>query len=323
MKPILSVVIPTLNRYNYLQRTLSVLITQVERNKNEVELVVCCNSSKDETDTYLQSLLPDYPFIRYKYFEEYVEVGQSLIRSANEALGEYIVIWGDDDIPHPFYIETILDIIKTNPGIGIIHCNRLAGKDTKFGFKDLKVEEDRIESDQQTIFTIEELVQRFGKSLGFISSLVFRRDDWNRGIPYYNDSYYGYEHLSIIINGSIGRKCYYCPYPVEIQRLPFDRDFLDKWPLYRFVGIPNMMSDFDNNGVTQNALECWQNKVNKSFPSFIWNMTYTSTNKKFFKPLCSELNKYQKSIIRKALTYVIVYTYPKWLFLFFKKRLYK
>lgn len=323
MNPILSVVIPTLNRYNYLQRTLSLLIPQVERNKSEVELVVCCNSSKDETDSYLKSLVSDYPFIRYKYFDEYVEVGQSLIRSANEAIGEYVVIWGDDDIPHPFFVETILDIIKNNQGVGIIHCNRLSGKDTKYGFRDLKVEERDIESEQQFFFTIEELVQRFGKSLGFISSLIFRRDDWAKGVPYYNNSYYGYEHLSIILNGSIGRKCYYCPYPLEIQRLPFDRDFLDKWPLYRFVGIPNMMLDFDKKGVTQNALECWQNKVNKSFLSFVWNMTYTSTNREFFKPLCSELNKYQKSFLRKILTYLIVYTYPKRLFLFMKGCIYR
>ncbi len=322
MEKLLSIVIPTLNRYQYLKRTLDLMIPQVQKNIEEVELVICCNSSKDETDEYIKSLLLSYPFIKYKYFDEYVEVGQSLIRSVSEATGEYVVLWGDDDVPLPFFVDTILDIIKSNQGIGIIHCNRLSGKDTKYGFKELHVEERVIDSKQQVLFSVEELVERFGKSLGFISSIVFRKDDWEQGIRYYSDSYYGYEHLSIIINGSIGRNCYYFPYPVEIQRLPFDRDFLNKWPLYRFVGIPNMMSDFDKNGVTKNALQNWQDTVNKSLASFIWNMSYASTNRRFFKPLCSELNKYQSSRFRKLLTYLIVYLYPKQLFLFLKKRLY-
>lgn len=99
MGKVLSVVIPTLNRYEYLRRTLKYVIPQVQKHLDKVELVICCNASKDKTDEYIKSLLPQYPFIKYKYFDEYVEVGQSLIRSVGEASGEYVVLWGDDDIP--------------------------------------------------------------------------------------------------------------------------------------------------------------------------------------------------------------------------------
>ena len=85
----LSVVIPTLNRYEYLKRTLVQLLLQVERNQDEVELVICCNASKDETDSYMKGLVKAHPFIQYHYFDEYVEVGASLIRSVGQAHGEY------------------------------------------------------------------------------------------------------------------------------------------------------------------------------------------------------------------------------------------
>lgn len=323
MNKLFSIVIPTLNRCEYLKRTLDCLLPQVEQHLDEVELVVCCNASKDETDSYMQQQILEHPFIRYKYFDEYVEVGQSLIRSVGETSGKYVVIWGDDDIPMPFFVTTILNIIKKNPEIGIIHCNRLEGKDTIYGMKNLKIVESNYETKDEKVYPIDVFVQRFGIMLGFISSCIFRRDGWIAGEPFYNDNYYGFEHLSIIINGNKNRMCYYFPYPLEIQRLPFKRDFSVKWPLYRFVGVPNMMSDFDSFGVTKYALEQWQNTINKSFAKFVWTIMYCSQDKKFYRPRCRNLNKYQKNLFRRILTYIIVYGCPKWLFLALKKNIYK
>lgn len=323
MGKVLSIVIPTLNRYEYLKRTLEYVIPQVQKNLDKVELVICCNASMDKTDEYVKALLPRYPFIKYKYFDEYVEVGQSLIRSVGEASGEYVVLWGDDDIPFPSFTDEVLEIIERNPELGIIHCNRLAGKDTKYGMRDIYVQERELSLTDDVIFSIEDFVERFTISLGFISSLIFRKDGWNKGISYYNDQYFGYEHLSIIVNGNKDRRCYYYPYPLEYQRLPYVRDFSVKWPLYKFVGVPNMMADFDKNGVTHNALDRWDKTRNAGLAHFIWDMMYTSQDRKFFKALCKELNKYQKSKLRRILTYCIVYFCPKTVFSFFKKRLYR
>lgn len=323
MGKVLSIVIPTLNRYEYLKRTLEYVIPQVQKNLDKVELVICCNASMDKTDEYVKALLPRYPFIKYKYFNEYVEVGQSLIRSVGEASGEYVVLWGDDDIPFPSFTDEVLGIIEKNPELGIIHCNRLAGKDTKYGMRDIYVQERELSLTDDNIFSIEDFVERFTISLGFISSLIFRKDGWNKGISYYNDQYFGYEHLSIIVNGNKDRRCYYYPYPLEYQRLPYVRDFSVKWPLYKFVGVPNMMADFDKNGVTHNALDRWDKTRNAGLAHFIWDMMYTSQDRKFFKALCKELNKYQKSKLRRILTYCIVYFCPKTVFSFFKKRLYR
>ena len=323
MSKLLSIVIPTLNRCEYLKLTLACLLPQVKANLDEVELVVCCNASKDETDAYMQQQSKEYPFVQYKYFDEYVEVGQSLIRSVDEAQGKFVVLWGDDDIPMPYFAETILKIIKKNPEVGIIHCNRLEGKDTIYGMRNLKVVESCYDVDDEGLYPVDEFVQRFGIMLGFISSCIFRKDGWILGEPYYNDHYYGFEHLSIIVNGNRDYMCYYYPYPLEMQRLPYSRDFSVKWPLYRFVGVPNMMSDFDSAGVTKCALDRWQNTINKSFAKFIWTIMYCSQDKKFYRPRCRDLNKYQKTVVRRLLTYVIVYCCPKWLFIALKKSIYK
>lgn len=318
----LSVVIPTLNRYQYLKRTLDYLIPQVLENLDETELVICCNASKDETDDYVKSILPQYPFIKYKYFDEYVEVGQSLIRSVDEATGEYVVLWGDDDIPMPFFVTTILNIIHKNPNIGVVYVNRLSGKDTMYDMKSLQVVESCYHEDKERILPIADLVQDFTINLGFISSLIFNKVGWESGKEYYNPNYYGYEHLSIIINGNKNKDCYYYPYPVEIQRLPYNRDFEYKWPLYRFIGVPNMMRDFDKTGVTQGALDKWHEMRNSSTLAYIWNMAYTSLNRKMYKPLCKEINQYQPKWFRRLLTYIIIYTLPRSVFSVIKKKMY-
>lgn len=309
----LSVVIPTLNRYEYLKRTLALMLPQVERNQDEVELVVCCNASKDETDDYMKGIVTVHPFVQYHYFDEYVEVGASLIRSVGQSNSEYVVLWGDDDIPYPYFVDTVLDIIHKYPEVGIIHCNRLSGKDAKYDIKGLTVY-DKEYKEHDRLFGIDILVQRFTISLGFISSLIFRKDCWEVGIPNYSKEHYGYEHLAIIISGTKDRQCYYYSLPIEIQRNPQERDFTVKWPLYRFIGAPNIMSDLDKLGITKSALKDWNQIYNSSFAQFVWNMMFTSLDRKMYKTLCKELNKYQKSIIRRCLTYIIVWCMPKWLF---------
>lgn len=321
MGKILSILIPTRSRYEYLKRTLEQMIPQIERNIDEVELVVCCNASKDETDSYMKEMILKYPFIRYRYFDEYVEVGESLIRSVDESHGEYVVLWGDDDIPHPYFIETILDVIRENSEIAIIHCNRLFGKDGKYGIKGLAVQNKEYDKNNG-VLTLDELLEKYSISLGFISSLVFRHDCWEKGKCNFSRDHYGYEHLSIIISGSAGRKCYYCSFPLEIQRHSLERDFTAKWPLYHFIGVPNMMKDFDRWGITSSALERWNIVRNSSFILFLWNMMFTSLDKKRYKPICHELNKYQSSVIRRCLTYLIVWGMPTWLFKMLRDKLY-
>lgn len=322
MDKVLSVVIPTLNRCEYLKRTFELLLPQIERNKNKVELVVCCNASKDGTDEYMESLLKQYDYIVYKYFNNYVEVGESLIRSFHNATGKYCVLWGDDDLPFPYLIDYLLDVISSNPNVSIIHLNRLHGKDTVYGMKGVQTQ-DEVFKQEYEVMPVSDLINRFTISLGFISSLVFKRDIWDDSQLDASKGFYGYEHLPFILCGAKNGSALYCNLPMLIQRNPMKRDFSTKWPLYHFIGVPNMMRYFDGIGLTESAYNSWDRNHNSSFPSFVWDMAYTSLDRRMYKPLCKEMNKSQKSRLRKFLTYVLVYTFPKSLFKMIKAHLYK
>jgi abequosyltransferase len=60
--PILSICIPTYNRFEYLQETLKSIISQEEfQNSNDVEIVISDNSSTDNTQELCIRLVSEYP----------------------------------------------------------------------------------------------------------------------------------------------------------------------------------------------------------------------------------------------------------------------
>ena len=100
MKKKLSVVIPTLNRYEYLRRTIQILLPQISRNQSRVELVVCTNACTDKTDQYMKSLITQFPYLVYKKFDEYVSKKEDETKSAvdefNKKVDEYEKDKGDN-----------------------------------------------------------------------------------------------------------------------------------------------------------------------------------------------------------------------------------
>jgi hypothetical protein len=142
----------------------------------------------------LKELKEHEDIFSYYYFNEYVEVGQSLIRSVSKANGDYVVLWGDDDIPYPYLIDYLVGILESRNDLGILHLNRLQGKDKRYGItglfvNDKEFSEELIESD------LESFVQKHTLSLGFISSLVFKKEIWEKGISFYSSEFFGYEHF--------------------------------------------------------------------------------------------------------------------------------
>jgi len=318
----LSLIIPTLNRVDYLKITIENLIPQIQRNLSVVQFVVCCNASKDGTDDYMKTIVNDYPFVEYYYFDEYMEIGDSIIRSANKTKGEYTIIWGDDDISYPFFIDYIINTLNKYPGVGMIFCNRLIGRDAKFDIKNLDLY-DKNYSKEILKYSLDEFIKIYNESLGFISSIVFRSDSLTTGMNFYSKEHYGYEFISVFAQGALNRVCLSCQFPIIIQRIPFNRDFLIKWPLFHFIGTPNMLLDFEKRGITCNALNHWHETGNSSFKKFIWHLLFTTQDRKFYKPLCSQIAKYQPNILRKIIVYFIIYYFPKSIFYAIRRFIYR
>ena len=122
---LLSIVMPTYNRCNMLAFTLSLLKDQVIRMSHDVELIICDNASNDKTYGMLKSMHEKDPYFALVHYDTHKEIGESILRSIDNAKGKFFLLWSDDDIPSPSMIDILVDRLYKHPDIECITFNRV------------------------------------------------------------------------------------------------------------------------------------------------------------------------------------------------------
>jgi glycosyltransferase involved in cell wall biosynthesis len=104
MIPLLSIVVPTKNRYEYLKHCLSTLL---EIKSNDIEIVIQDNSD-DNTDflNYLNE--QDSENLKYFYTKTYLSVVENCDLGIKNSTGEFVCMLGDDDS----VAERIIDVTR-------------------------------------------------------------------------------------------------------------------------------------------------------------------------------------------------------------------
>jgi len=320
---ILSIVIPTYNRSNYLKETLNYFSCQVHRNLNHVNLIVCNNASTDDTNKALESLYKKDGFFEYKTFNTHVSIGDSISRANETANGDFVLMWGDDDIPSPFLVDYLLYIIEIYPNIGIFHFNRLEGKDyhTK-GITNLSVLKKEYGDGIIEYSSVKDFFNKYILDVTFLSSVMFKKEYWIRNKELDCSKHYGYEFLGHIFGNMKDEHLIYIQFPLCIQRRPLEKVWLNKSPFYRFIGIPNMYNDFEKWGLIYSAKKLWITTAN-TFQVFLKIMPQTSMYKKEYKPIIKEINSHQYSYLRKLLTCFFIYIFPGYLYKLIRRKILK
>jgi glycosyltransferase involved in cell wall biosynthesis len=322
MNKLISIVLPTYNKCNYLQFTLPLLKEQIERNSEEVELIICNNASTDGTGSYLESF-SSKSFFRYISYNDFVDVGVSIARSISNATGKYVLLWGDDDVPAPLLIDTLLYYVKKYPDVACFHYNRLAGLDCENnGIKKLHVF-DSIYSGAESLYEdSSEFISKFYQGMGFLSADMFLLDAWNRGKNIDCSKHFGFEFLAPIFYGIKGEKCMYIDYPLCIQRNPNNRKWLSRSPKYRYIGIPNLLQDLEKMGIISEWKKIW-NKTSNTTKRYLVIIPQITLDKKSYRSLINEMNGYQSSIWRKLYALFMLYCIPTSLYVFIRNLRYK
>lgn len=117
--PRVSVILPTYNRANLIQRAIDSVLTQTF---DDFELIVVDDASEDETPDIVQSIEDDrLTFIRH----EENKYGRAWNTGIEHASGEYISFIDDDDEWYPFKLEKqVARFEETNSDVGLIYCWR-------------------------------------------------------------------------------------------------------------------------------------------------------------------------------------------------------
>jgi glycosyltransferase involved in cell wall biosynthesis len=121
-RPLLSICISTYNRAGWLGVGLRNLARFIPHPTADVEILVCDNTSTDNTPDVVQPYLSRSDFT---YVRNAVNVGMlgNLKVTAHHARGRFIWILGDDDLALPGSIENILSVIRAKPELALIYLN--------------------------------------------------------------------------------------------------------------------------------------------------------------------------------------------------------
>ncbi|KEZ93765.1 glycosyltransferase family 2 protein [Nonlabens ulvanivorans] len=105
----LTIAICTYSRVKLLKKCLDALLPQV--NRDDVEVVVIDNNSKDTTKGLVESLQKEYSFLKY-IFEE--KQGLSVARNTawQQSSATWIAYLDDDGIPHDNYLKRLIYVIE-------------------------------------------------------------------------------------------------------------------------------------------------------------------------------------------------------------------
>lgn len=112
--PIISVIIPTYNRAEYLKKTLESVLNQTYKN---LDVIVVDDGTKGDAN---RNLCIDY---NVKYIKIKNSGGPAVPRNVGirEAKGEFLAFLDDDDIWYPEKLEKQVNVLINNLEFGLVH----------------------------------------------------------------------------------------------------------------------------------------------------------------------------------------------------------
>jgi hypothetical protein len=105
--PLVSILLPTRNRLEYLRHAVETVRRQDD---DDWELVVSDNHSEDDIEGYVTSLGDER--IRYVRTASFVPVTENWNNALAHSRGRYVVMLGDDDGLMPGYVAAIRDLVQ-------------------------------------------------------------------------------------------------------------------------------------------------------------------------------------------------------------------
>jgi glycosyltransferase involved in cell wall biosynthesis len=107
---LVSIIIPTYNRENYLPQAISSVLVQTYKN---IELIVVDDGSTDNTPEIAEKYTTDQRFTYIR--QENQGISPARNTGIKNARGKYLMFLDDDDLYFPFAVEKLLNFIKRQP----------------------------------------------------------------------------------------------------------------------------------------------------------------------------------------------------------------
>jgi len=302
---VLSIVIPTLNRRELLEKTLDLLIKQLSDALITIEVIVCDNASNDNTETLFNDDGRFANIVKYVRYNDRVNIDDSFARSIALCAGKYVNLFGDDDLPLPGFIKELTYTISTNKNVDLFYINRVVGDENLFNTSFIPHSNSPFGI---RLMSISKFVNEFTHWPGFVTCLVFSANAWERsfGEKTYFD---GYNFLSRIYIGCKDKIACFIASPLVLQRRGI-QSWKKFWPQYWLVSMPQLLENLEINNVTSGALTTWRQKEVTTKRYLIDRFVAKAYAYPITSLFWKESRKYQVSGIRQIGSLFIQYLVP-------------
>lgn len=262
----MTIAIPTYNRANLLELSLSRILEASKGFEKDVEIVISNNCSEDNTESVIKDAQKFYP-IKYFVNSENIGFNFNYIKLIDEYVtGRYCWVLGDDDFLYPNAIKEIISVLKKHQDLSFINL--------KFDFKSLEnlslqSDSDSLKKNIQSVpitgrlLTFNQLISSEGVPgnlmFTFISSVIFKsslmksldkseieKESWS---SFYNCFPHSYFYAKIMKD----RSAYVFDYPL-ITAVVHDKVWNSIiWTLY-LKFIPELHRHYSINGFSKKDL---------------------------------------------------------------------
>lgn len=133
--PVLTIAVPTYNRHKYLVELLPELLAQAaQEDASRLEILIIDNASTDATPELIQQNYADR--LRYQRNPGNIGADRNFLECIKAARGDYVWLFGDDEVLNPGGVRRVLEALKQAPGLLIAESN--FGQTMKFdSYRDL------------------------------------------------------------------------------------------------------------------------------------------------------------------------------------------
>jgi len=119
----LTIGIPAFNSCNELKKSIEIILDQIKALK-EIEVLICDNSSDDNTQVVVEGYIKKHPnIIRYIRHEVNLGMDRNFWSIIKNSKGDFVHFLGDDDYYMEYGIERIMKIIQSNTLDAILLSN--------------------------------------------------------------------------------------------------------------------------------------------------------------------------------------------------------
>ena len=169
----LTISIPTHNSAHYLDQALNSIINEPGLG-SDYEIVLSDNSLTLETQNLYKKKYIQYSGIKYHRSLNFDSLDANVNRSVELANGEYVWIFGDDDLIVPGAIKSIIRHLKNHqPSILVVNSQ-------SFNQKGI-IEKRRVPIKNNLVYGVEEndiFLANFGSYLTYLGAIVVKKNLW-------------------------------------------------------------------------------------------------------------------------------------------------